>query len=140
MRTLFFGSHSSQPSHPISALTVSSAHSILVPLAMPRPPLSSLATLGLDLQENKASCSLTEWSCDTLLHDDGVPRRRGAQVGRQVAVECVHSDAAPSSPPARRAVDIRSRLRHLVPYGPRLGDVGRIRLPRAPASQSGIQS
>src|SRR5262249_12460358 len=34
MRTLFFGSHNSHPSHPISALTVSSAHSILVPLAM----------------------------------------------------------------------------------------------------------
>src|SRR5262249_33689448 len=34
MLTLFFGSHNSHPSHPISALTVSSAHSILVPLAM----------------------------------------------------------------------------------------------------------
>src|SRR5215470_19751977 len=34
MRILFFGSHNSQPSQPISAFTVSSAHSILVPLAM----------------------------------------------------------------------------------------------------------
>src|SRR5262249_3399128 len=39
MRTWFFGSHNSHPSHPISALTVSSAHSILVPLATHRPPL-----------------------------------------------------------------------------------------------------
>src|SRR5262249_36024897 len=43
VRTLFFGSHNSHPSQPISALTVSSAHSILVPLAMrlflwPGPP------------------------------------------------------------------------------------------------------
>src|SRR5881296_1743900 len=34
MRTRFLGSQSSQPSHPISAFTVSSAHSILVPFAM----------------------------------------------------------------------------------------------------------
>src|SRR5215813_3499730 len=34
MRTSFFGSHNSHPSHPISALTVSSAHSIFVPLAI----------------------------------------------------------------------------------------------------------
>src|SRR5262245_40426773 len=55
MRTLFFGSHNSHPSHPIPALTVSSAHSILVPLAMvapltPEPTAAGRIASGVDDQ------------------------------------------------------------------------------------------
>src|SRR5436309_15174163 len=63
MRTLFFGSHNSHPSHPISALTVSSPHSILVPLAMQRPRhFSSLPTRALDLQVDVAAAPESDGS------------------------------------------------------------------------------